>query len=81
MIFCPHTSSPKAPTVGENVLECSLIKYKLRFSALASCVALPPASMRRVRIFASAYVQDVLYADFAGAKIGDNKISIRAKHS
>ena len=31
MILCLNTSSPKAPTVGENVLECSFIKYKLRF--------------------------------------------------
>ena len=35
----------------------------------------------RARIFASSYVQDVRYADFAGAKISENKISIRAKRS
>jgi hypothetical protein len=43
----PGAASPKAPSVGENVLECSFTTSKLRFSALASatpdrCFALPP---------------------------------------
>jgi len=59
------------------VLKSSCIIYTLRFSALASCVALSPASMQScARCFLALMYRDVLYAGIAGAKTGHEKITI-----
>jgi len=51
----------------KNVLECSFMLYKLRFSAWASCVALPPASMQSCAL-ASSYVQGRTVCRFCRSK-------------
>ena len=73
----------------EEFSQSSCIFHTLRFSALASCFALgfcsrrisissfpgvvPPASMQSSARFPCTFVQDVLYAGFAGAKTGHRK--------
>jgi len=52
----------------------SCIPHTLRFSALASCFALPPASMQSSAGFLCTYVQDVLYAGFAGRLYGCSRL-------
>ena len=52
----------------------SCIPHTLRFSALASCFALPPASMQSSAGFLCTYVQDGLYAGFAGRLYGCSQL-------
>ena len=47
----------------KNVLECSFITYTLRFSALASCVALPPASMQSCARCFFALTKKILFSE------------------
>jgi len=74
MIFCPHTSLKMCSNAGSGS-DKSSINSASRLGLPASHYLLHPCSRARS---SSSYVQDVLYADFAGAKIGENKISIRA---
>jgi hypothetical protein len=64
---------PRDCSVG-SVLESSCMTYTLRLSALASCFALLPASMQSSARFPCTYVQDVLYAGFAGRLYGCNRL-------
>jgi len=74
MIFYPHTSLNMCSNAHLfDINSASRLWLPALLYLLHSC--------SRVRIFASSYVQDVRYADFAGAKIGANKISIRIKRS
>ena len=56
------------------VLDSSCILYTLRISALASCFALPPASLQLcARDFLALIAMEGMYAGFAGAKACQKK--------
>ncbi len=73
MLFCPHTSLKMCSNA-----HLLIINFASRLGLPASLYLLHPCS--RARLPRLMYM-DVLYADFAGAKIGENKIAIRAKLS
>jgi len=76
MIFYPDTSLIMCShTLRVGSAHLLSINSAARFWLPASLYLLRPCS--RARLSCLMYM-DVLYADFAGAKIGENKISIRA---